>query len=62
MAVLIDATLVRAVLAARVDEAARRLELVPAELARVDAARRAGRCPGGSASAAPKTAAPAPAP
>ena len=40
-AVLIDATIVRAVLLPGGDEAARRLELVPAELARVAAAARA---------------------
>ena len=47
-AVLIDATIIRGVLLPGVDEAARRLELVPAELARVAAANRlgAGRRPG----------------
>ena len=42
MAVLIDATLIRARAAAGVHEAARRLELVPAQLARMAAARESG--------------------
>ena len=42
VAVLIDATIIRGILLPAVDEAARRLELVPAELARVAAARRRG--------------------
>ena len=46
VAVLIDATIIRGVLLPGRDEAARRLELVPAELARVAAAhRRRGRRP-----------------
>ena len=57
-AVLIDATIIRGVLLPGGDEAARRLELVPAELARVAAAdRRRGRSP-----AAPPTDPPAPDP
>ena len=43
VAVLIDATIVRARAPARVDEAARRVELVPAELARVASAARERR-------------------
>ena len=42
-AILIDATIVRAVLLPAIDEAPRRLELVPAEVARVAAAPRARR-------------------
>ena len=49
VAVLIDATIVRAVLLAGEHEAPRRLELVPAELARLAAEGRArARCGGGS--------------
>ena len=42
LAVLIDATVIRGVLAAGDDEAARRLELVPAAVARLGAAADAG--------------------
>ncbi len=41
VAVLVDATIVRAVLLPAIDEAARRLELVPAEVARMAAPARA---------------------
>ncbi len=43
VAILIDATIVRAVLLPAIDEAARRLELVPARVARVAASARASR-------------------
>ena len=52
VAVLVDATIVRAVLLPADDEAARRLELVPAALARVAAAAQ----PRGPARAAPEPA------
>jgi hypothetical protein len=50
-AVLIDATIIRALLLPGLDEAARRLELVPAEVARVAPAARAGEGARGAAGA-----------
>ena len=52
VAVLIDATIVRGDPAARIDEAARRLELVPAEMARMASACRHGGGRGRSVHAA----------